>query len=77
MKAVSGLIIFLFLHKNICCGYSLEVPLRGTSNEYPQQMFLWRNKKNKGSDQPAWAALPANCIIAFYVHCSSFGFSIS
>ena len=26
--------------------YSLEVPPRGTFNEYPQQMFLWRNKKN-------------------------------
>ena len=34
------------LHKNICCGYSLETPHRGTSNEYPQHMFLWRNKKN-------------------------------
>ena len=29
-----------------CCGYSLEVPPWGTSNEYPQHMFLWRNKKN-------------------------------
>ena len=25
---------------NICCGYSLEVSRRGTSNEYPQQMLL-------------------------------------
>ena len=33
-------------HKNICCGYSLEAPLRGASNEYPQHMVLWRNKKN-------------------------------
>ena len=33
-------------HKNICCGYSLEAPHRGASNEYPQHMFLWRNKKN-------------------------------
>ena len=39
-------IIFLFLLENICCGYSLEVPQQGTSNEYPQQTFLWRNKKN-------------------------------
>ena len=31
---------------NICCGYSLEVPHRGTSNEYPQHMFSSRNKKN-------------------------------
>ena len=37
-------IFFLFFHENICYGYSLEVPQRGTSNEYPQQM-LWRNKK--------------------------------
>ena len=40
------IIFFLFLHENICCGYSLEVPPRGASNEYPQHMFLWRNKKN-------------------------------
>ena len=27
------------------CGYSLEPPRRGGSNEYPQSMFLSRNKK--------------------------------
>ena len=27
------------------CGYSLEAPHWGTSNEYPH-MFPWRNKKN-------------------------------
>ena len=32
--------------QNILCGYSLEPPLRGGSNEYPQSMFLNRNKKN-------------------------------
>ena len=32
-------IIFLFLHKNIDCGYSLKPPRRGGSNEYPQSMF--------------------------------------
>ena len=26
--------------------YSLEVPQWGTSNEYQQHMFCWRNKKN-------------------------------
>ena len=26
--------------------YSLEAPGRGTSNEYLQHMFSWRNKKN-------------------------------
>ena len=32
-------IFFLFLLKNIDCGYSLEPPRRGGSNEYPQSMF--------------------------------------
>ena len=32
--------------QNIDCGYSLEPPRRGSSNEYPQSMFLSRNKKN-------------------------------
>ena len=38
------IIFFLFLNENICCGYSLEVPL-GTSSEFPQHTFLLRNKK--------------------------------
>ena len=33
------LIFFIFLLKNIDCGYSLEPPRRGGSNEYPQSMF--------------------------------------
>ena len=37
---------FLFPAQNIDCGYSLEPPRRGGSNEYPQSMFLSRNKKN-------------------------------
>ena len=32
--------------QNIDCGYSLEPPRRGGSNEYPQSMFLSTNKKN-------------------------------
>ena len=39
-------IFFIFLLKNIDCGYSLEPPRRGGSNEYPQSMFLSRNKEN-------------------------------
>ena len=31
--------------QNIDCGYLLEPPRRGGSNEYPQSMFLSRNKK--------------------------------
>ena len=32
-------LVFLFLLKNIDCGYSLEPSRRGGSNEYPQSMF--------------------------------------
>ena len=32
--------------QNIDCEYSLEPPRRGRSNEYPQSMFLSRDKKN-------------------------------
>ena len=32
-------IIFLISAQNIDCGYSLEPPHRGSSNEYPQSMF--------------------------------------
>ena len=38
--------IFNISAQNIDCGYSLELPRRGGSNEYPQSMFLSRNKKN-------------------------------
>ena len=34
------LIFFLFLHENICCGYSLEAPHWGASNEYPQHIYF-------------------------------------
>ena len=32
--------------QNIDCGYSLEPPQRGGSKEYPQSLFMSRNKKN-------------------------------
>ena len=32
-------IIFIILLKNIDCGYLLEPPRRGDSNEYPQSVF--------------------------------------
>ena len=38
--------IFHISVQNIYCGYSLEPPRRGGSNEYPQSMFSSRNKKN-------------------------------
>ena len=38
--------IFHISAQNIDCGYSLEPPWQGGSNEYPQSMFLSRKKKN-------------------------------
>ena len=37
--------IFLIFAQNIDCGYTLEPPQRGGSNEYPQSMFWSKNKK--------------------------------
>ena len=39
--------IFLIFAQNIDCGYTLEPPQRGGSNEYPQSMFWSKNKKNR------------------------------
>ena len=41
------LIFFLFFAQNIDCGYMLEPPQSGGSNEYPQSMFWSKNKKKK------------------------------
>ena len=38
--------IFHISAQNTDCGYSLEPPRWGGSNEYPQSMFLSKNKKN-------------------------------
>ena len=43
-------IIFAIFHifaQNIDCGYTLEPPRRGGSNEYPQSMFWSKNKKDR------------------------------
>ena len=40
-------VIFLIFAQNIDCGYTLEPPRRGGSNEYPQSMFWSKNKKNR------------------------------
>ena len=39
--------LFHISAQNVDCGYSLEPPRRGSSDEYPQSksMFLSRNKK--------------------------------
>ena len=38
---------FLIFPQNIDCGYTLEPPHLGGSNEYPQSMFYSKNKKKK------------------------------
>ena len=38
-KGTSHVIFSLFLHENISCGYSLEVPWQGTSNDYHNICF--------------------------------------
>ena len=37
---------WFFSAQNIDCGYTLEPPREGSSNEYKQSMCLSRNKKN-------------------------------
>ena len=37
--------IFHISAQNIDCGYSLEPPRRGNSNEYPQSVFLEEIRK--------------------------------
>ena len=51
--------IFLIFAKNIHCGYTLEPPRRGGSNEYPQCMFWIKNNKIRYT--------PANPSFFFYI----------
>ena len=51
-------IFFIFLLETDC-GYTLEPPRRGGSNEYPQSMFWSKNKKN--------GYTPANPSFAIYI----------
>ena len=43
------LIFLIYLLKELIVGsgYTLELPPRGGSNEYPQSMFCSKNKKNR------------------------------
>ena len=43
---IKGSDIFHISAQNINCGYSLEPLRQGGSNEYPQSMFLSRNKED-------------------------------
>ena len=48
--------IFLIFAQNIDCGYTLEPPRRGGSNEYQQSMFWSKNKKNRHT--PVYPSFP-------------------
>ena len=39
--------LILMFAQNIDCGYTLEPPRRGDSNEYPQSTFWNKNKNNR------------------------------
>ena len=45
--------ILLFLHQNICCGYSFKVPCQSTSSEYPHIFIEYNSStfllKKKGA----------------------------
>ena len=41
--------IFNIYAQNIDCGYTLEPPRQGGSNECPQSMFWIKNKKNRNT----------------------------
>ena len=57
-------IFFLISPQKHSLWYSLEVPHWGFSNEYPQHMFLWTNKKYINN---FW--LKKNCLIWSYAWC--------
>ena len=55
-----------FSAQNIDCGYLLEPPRRGGSNEYLQFMFVCRNKKiNVSSVKPSFTKLYRRVFVIF------------
>ena len=42
-------LIITILHQNVSCGYSVELPHWGNSNEYPQDMFWCKNNETMKS----------------------------
>ena len=50
LKTFTKTDIFHISAQNIDCGYSLELPQQGSSNEYPQSMFLSRYYIKEGQN---------------------------
>ena len=63
-------IFFLFLHKSLCCGYSVKAFQQGNTIEYPQHMLPWRNEKNINTFQ--LKNLPYLEILSYDYVCLSF-----
>ena len=61
------MIFSIFLLKT-GCGYTLEPPHLGGSNEYPQSMFWTKNKKK--SYTPAYPVLPYKSRVEGGIHCT-------
>ena len=53
--------IFLMFAQNIDCGYTLEPPQRGGSNEYPQSMFRAKIRKNVYPCKPQFYYIRVGC----------------
>ena len=53
--------IFLIFAQNIDCGYTLEPPQWGGSNEYPQSMFWSKNKKKVYPCKPQFYYIKVGC----------------
>ena len=53
-----GYFSYFSIKNNICCGYSLEAPRRGASNEYPQHMFYGELEKKYPIIITKYSSLP-------------------
>ena len=56
-----------FFAQNIDCGYTLEPPRRGGSNEYPQSMF-WSKNKKKNRYTPVYPSFTIWGIRGYILH---------
>ena len=54
-------IFFLIFAQKIDCGYSLEPPQCGGSNEYPQSIFWSKNKKKVYPSKPQFYYIKVGC----------------
>ena len=58
--------IFLISPRKHMLWYSLEAPHQGASNEYPQHIFLWRNKKDINTFGMKKASYQELCLLSMW-----------